>query len=119
MQSMDERLNLTNCDSDFCLKLAKGRAANGIAHGVRWADMIFRYLYRRKVFGAFGRFLNKEQLEALVAPPMTEWQALKSFLPRRWFYSADQERAALSEVARLAAYYARSHQDDPSQENRS
>ena len=81
--------------------------------------MIFRYLYRRKVFGAFGRFLNKEQLEALVAPRMTEWQALKSFLPRRWFYSADQERAALSEVARLAASYSRSHQDEPSQQNRS
>jgi hypothetical protein len=88
---------------------------SGIVHDVRGADVIFRYLYKRRVFGAFGRFLNKEQLEALVAPQMTEWQALKWFLPQRWFHSADQERAALSEVARLAAYYSRNHQDEPSQ----
>jgi hypothetical protein len=77
-------------------------------------DTIFKYLYKRRLFAAFGQFLNHDQLESVVPPQLTEWQALKSFLPRRWFYSAEQSKDAFSEVARLAAYYSRSHRDEPS-----
>jgi hypothetical protein len=63
--------------------------------------MIFRYLHRRYVFRAFGQFLDRPQLENLVGRT-TEWQALKFFLPRRWFYTREQERDALLEVHRMA-----------------
>jgi hypothetical protein len=63
--------------------------------------MIFRYLHRRYVFRAFGQFLDRSQLENLVGQT-TEWQALKSFLPRRWFYTREQERDGLLEVHRMA-----------------
>jgi hypothetical protein len=63
--------------------------------------MIFRYLYNRYAFQAFGRFLDKSQLENLVSET-TEWQALKFFLPRRWFYTREQEKDGLLKLIRMA-----------------
>lgn len=62
--------------------------------------MIFRYLHRRRVVRGFGRFVRPDMLETLCQ--ISEWQALKSFLPKRWLYTAEQEEASLREVVRLA-----------------
>lgn len=62
--------------------------------------MIFRYLHRRYVYRAFGRFLDRSQMEKLVG--QTEWQALKFFLPRRWLYTREQEKDGLLELHRMA-----------------
>ncbi len=70
--------------------------------------MIFRNLYRRMLVAQFGQFVDKSVLEKMLATaPLTEWQALKFFLPRRWFHSPEQDRAALAEVARLAAIHSK------------
>lgn len=45
--------------------------------------MIFRWLYRRMVREAFGRFLTKqamENLEHATVNKMSEWEAFKSFM---------------------------------------
>jgi len=75
---------------------------------------MFRYLYRRRLVALFEQFIDKAKLDELVdQTATTEWQALKSFLPRRWFYSAEQEAAALREVARLARHYSQGHKEPP------
>jgi hypothetical protein len=76
--------------------------------------VIFRYLYKRRLFAAFEQFMDRAKLEELAAQTATtEWQALKSFLPWRWFYSVEQRSAALREVARLATHYSQGHKDEP------
>ena len=76
--------------------------------------MIFKYLYRRRVTAAFEQFMDRAALDKLVAETAaTEWEALKFFLPRRWFYSEEQRTAALQEVARLADYHAKNGPDAP------
>jgi hypothetical protein len=60
--------------------------------------VLFRYLYRRRVLRAFGHFVDRSILEQQLAH-LSEWQALKFFLPNRWFYTAEQEEASLREIA--------------------
>jgi hypothetical protein len=65
------------------------------------ALVIFRYLHRRRVTHLFGRYLSPDVLDALCE--VSEWQALKSFLPLRWrLRNAKKYEAARREVARLA-----------------
>jgi hypothetical protein len=59
-------------------------------------------LYRRKLLRLFGPFMDASGmafLEKQVAE-ISEWRALKSFLPMRWFHSQDEITDALSKVAR-------------------
>jgi hypothetical protein len=79
-------------------------------------SVIFRRLYRRKLFRLFGPPLMHASGVALLerhAAGISEWQALKSFLPLRWFHSQDEVAEALSEVARLAAHYSREPDNKP------
>jgi hypothetical protein len=65
------------------------------------ALVIFRYLHRRRVTHLFGRYLNPDVLDALCG--VSEWQALKSFLPLRWrLRNTEKYEAVRREVARLA-----------------
>jgi hypothetical protein len=73
--------------------------------------VIFRNLYRRRLVAQFGKFVDPPVLEEMLATvAKTEWQAFKSFLPRR--SSPDARRAALREVARLAAVYSKGHEQE-------
>jgi hypothetical protein len=72
--------------------------------------VIFRRLYRRKLLRLFGPPLIHPSDVALLeklAAEISEWQALRSFLPMRWFHSQDEIADALSQVARLAAHCSR------------
>lgn len=63
--------------------------------------MIFRYLHRRRMLKAFGRFIPAAKIEELFART-SEWQALKSFLPPRWFYTEEEIANSFLELRRLA-----------------
>ena len=63
--------------------------------------MIFRYLYRRRMLEAFGRFIPASRINELTAGT-SEWHAFKSFLPMRWFRTEDEIANGLLEVRRLA-----------------
>lgn len=71
--------------------------------------MIFRLLYRRKCLRVFGPYMNaadRAQIEKQVGQ-ISEWGALKSFLPMRWFHSQEEISDALAKMARMAASYSR------------
>lgn len=63
--------------------------------------MIFRYLHRRRILKAFGRFIPAAKIEEHFART-SEWQALKSFLPPRWFHTEDEIASGFLELRRLA-----------------
>jgi len=47
--------------------------------------------------------MDEDKLDELVAQTaQTEWQALKHFLPRRWFATPEQEAAILRQVQNMA-----------------
>lgn len=71
--------------------------------------MIFRHLYRRKLLRLFGPFMDESGMALLQKKiaEVSEWQALKSLLPLRWFHSEDEIAVALSKVARMAEQYSR------------
>lgn len=77
--------------------------------------MIFRYLYRRKLLRLFGPFMKESDMALLEkqAAEISEWQALKSFLPLRWFHSQDEITIALSKVGRMAEQYSREPEGKP------
>jgi hypothetical protein len=64
-------------------------------------EMIFRYLHRRRMLKTFGRFIPAAKIEELFART-SEWQALKSFLPPRWFHTEDEIASGFLELRRLA-----------------
>jgi hypothetical protein len=51
--------------------------------------MIFRYLYRRRMSEAFGRFIPASRINELTAGT-SEWHAFKSFPPMHWFRTQDE-----------------------------
>ena len=67
----------------------------------REAELIFRYLYRRRMLEVFGRFIPASRINELTAGT-SEWHAFKSFLPMRWFRTEDEIANSLLEVRRLA-----------------
>lgn len=77
--------------------------------------MIFRRLYRRRLFRLLEPYLDASGMILLerTAAETSEWKALKSFLPMRWFYSQDEVVDALLEVRRLAVHYSREPDSKP------
>jgi hypothetical protein len=64
--------------------------------------VIFRWLYRRRLKTAFGAHIPRsspvwDQFQ------VSELQALKSFLPDRWFCSKDEIAKSYRDVARMSA----------------
>ena len=67
----------------------------------REAELIFRYLYRRRMLEVFGRFIPASRINELTAGT-SEWHAFKSFLTMRWFRTEDEIANSLQEVRRAA-----------------
>jgi hypothetical protein len=65
--------------------------------------VIFRWLYLRRVHRLFGRYIPSDDPVWQALGQTTEWQALKSFLPDRWFHSEEQMAAAYREIAKTSA----------------
>ena len=79
--------------------------------------MIFRWLYRRQVVGAFGQFLSPVAIDKVMTE-LTEFACFKLLLPmpiRRFLLTpAMTERAALLELQRMASEALAEARDLPS-----
>lgn len=77
--------------------------------------MIFRWLYRRKMLRLLGPYMEESGIALLkkLAAETSEWQALKSFLPLRWFHSQEDINVAPSKAARMAEHCSREPDGKP------
>jgi hypothetical protein len=66
---------------------------------------------------AFGRFVPAARINELTSDT-SEWEALKSFLPMRWFHAEDEIANSLMEVRRMALHALDSAQPELRDEDR-